>query len=204
MEVLQKILQTIQSCPQKAATKLIAIDGFGGSGKSTLTKKLVDLDSSIQIVGLDKFPYLPNEHPYHPTGAQTRVNIERLQNEVLIPLYKGKKASFQNTFWWPTDQIPEWFNVGPGGIVLVEGCYSFHKNIRHFYDFSIWVDCAPAEAMERAVARDGDTARIHWEKAHAPNERRYVAAQHPQEYVDMLVYNTADKGFILEMAEHIT
>ncbi len=200
---MQKILETIKSYPQKAATKLVAIDGFGGSGKSTFAEKLVKLDSSIQIVGLDKFPYLPNEHPYHSSGAQTRVNIERLKNEVLVPLAAGKEARFQNTFWWPTDQKAEWFTVQPSGIVLIEGCYSFHKDIRDLYDLSIWVDCAPSEAMERAVARDGDAARAHWEEAHAPNEQKYVAAQEPQKNVDLIVSNLAGKGFAID-AEHIT
>ncbi|MBL7067150.1 MAG: AAA family ATPase [Candidatus Marinimicrobia bacterium] len=203
MKDIQKILETIKSCSQKAATKLIAVDGFGGSGKSTLTEKLVELYSSIKVVGLDKFPCLPTEHSYHSVGAQTRINLERFQNEVLIPLSEGKEARFQNTFWWPTDQAPERFTVQPGEIVLIEGCYSFHKDIRHFYDLSIWVDCAPDEAMERAVARDGESGRSLWEEAHAPNERQYVAAQQPQKYVDLIVFNVADKSFFIK-AEHIT
>jgi uridine kinase len=192
MEDLQEILEKIKFCPQKAATKLIAIDGFGGSGKSTFAKKLVELDSSIQIVELDKFPYLPNEYPYHASGVQTRVNLERVQKEVLIPLSIGKDAHFQNTFWWSTDQKPEWFTVQPGGIVLVEGCYSFHTDLRHFYDLSIWVDCASNEAMERAVGRDGNTARVHWEVAHAPNERKYVDIQQPQKYVDLIISTSSN------------
>lgn len=195
MEILEQLLETIKSSPKKAATRLVAVDGFGGSGKSTLAQKLVALDPSIKVVGLDNFPYLPEEHPYHHTGAQTRVNLQRLEKEVLIPLAEGKRARFQNTFWWPTDQKLEWFAIEPGGIVLVEGCYSFHKDIRHYYDLSIWVDCAPDEAMERAIARDGDAARLHWEHAHAPNGERYVAAQKPEKYVDLIVSNTQESSF---------
>lgn len=189
---MQKIFEIISCCSQKAATKLVAIDGFGGSGKSSFTEKLVSFDPSIQIVAVDKFPYLPSEYPYQPSGVQTRVNIDRLKNEVLIPLAIGKEARFQNTFWWPTEQTSEWFRVQPGGIVLIEGCYSFHKIIRDFYDFSIWIDCEPSKAMERAVTRDGDNARTHWEEAHAPNEQKYVIAQEPQKHVDLVVSNVID------------
>lgn len=115
----------------------------------------------------------------------------------MISLAEGKKAKFQNTFWWPTDQKSEWFTVLPGGIVFVEGCYAYHKDIRRFFDFSIWVDCAPDEAMERAVARDGESGRSLWEEAHAPNERKYVATQQPQKQVDVIVSNTSGKGFVI-------
>ncbi|MBI2411193.1 MAG: GrpB family protein [Candidatus Kerfeldbacteria bacterium] len=197
METAKEILQEIRLCSQKGATKLVAIDGFGGSGKSTFAKQLAELDSSIQIAELDKFPYLPEEYPYHPAGAQTRVNLERFEQEVLIPLTQGKEVRFQNTFWWKTDEQPQWFRIQPGGTVLVEGCYSFHKDIRHYYDYSIWIECAPEEAMERAVTRDGDNSRTLWEQVHAPNERKYVNVQHPQDYVDMVVVNTLKEGFVI-------
>ena len=195
MENIQKILAAVTSCSQRSSTKFVAIDGLGGSGKSTLTKKLTELEPTIKVVSLDAFPHLLAEHPYHPTGVQTRVNLDRLQNEVLIPLTEGGEVKFCGTFWWPTDQKPVSYTFQPGGIVLLEGCYSFHKDIRHFFDFSIWVECAPDEALERAIARDGETGRSLWEKAHAPNEYRYVTSHEPQKYVDLIVSNTANKDF---------
>jgi len=48
--------------------------------------------------------------------------------------------------------------------------------------------------MERAVARDGEAGRALWEKARAPNERSYAAAQQPSKYVDVIISNTARRG----------
>lgn len=195
MKILHKILETIKSTPQKTATKLIAIDGLGGSGKSTFAKNIAAINPSIKIAELDKFPHLPKEHPYHPAGAQTRVNLQRFEKEVLIPLTLDKEARFQNTFWWETDEKPKWFTIQPGDLVFVEGCYSFHKDIRQYYDFSIWIECAADIAMKRAISRDGEKGRAIWEEVHAPNEKKYVEAQQPQNFVDLIVSNSSGKDW---------
>lgn len=137
MKTAEKVLENIRACEQKGTTKLIAIDGLGGSGKSSFAKNLLALDAELKILELDHFPYLPEEYPYHPLGAQTRVNLERFQREALIPLSKGEPVVYENTFWWPTSDKPTKHVIPAGGIVLVEGCYTFHSDLRDYYDYSI-------------------------------------------------------------------
>ena len=120
MRTLGKVLENIRACGQKGETKLVAIDGLGGSGKSSFAKGLLALDTELKILELDHFPFLPEEYPYHPLGAQTRVILERFQREALLPLSMGEPAVYENTFWWPTDQKPGKHTVLAGGIVLVE------------------------------------------------------------------------------------
>ncbi len=198
MNIFEEILVAIQTCPRNSATKLVAIDGLGGSGKSTLTHEIVKLDSKIKILESDHFPCLPEEHPYHPAGAQTRVNLGRFQHEALIPLTQGRTAMYENTFWWSTDQKPHAYEIAPGEIVLVEGCYSFHSSLRDYYDYSIWVECSEEEALSRAIKRDGEDGAEIWKQVHAPNERNYAAKQKPMEHVDMIVINEKDGFHIVE------
>ncbi len=196
MKTEEKILENIRICGQKGETKLIAIDGLGGSGKSSFAKSLLALDTELKILELDHFPYLPEEYPYHPLGAQTRVNLERFQREALIPLASGKPAKYENTFWWPTNQKADTHTIPAGGIVLVEGCYSFHSDLRDYYDYSIWVECSEEEALRRAIKRDGEDGAEIWQQVHAPNERSYALRQSPMDYVDLIILN--DSNFLFK------
>ena len=192
MNTLRVILAKIQSCPQRSKTKLIAIDGLGGSGKTTFVYNLKKLCPEFEILSLDHFPCLPEEYPYSKAGAQTRVSLDRFEKQALEPLKHGEKAVYENTFWWPTDEQPQKYEIRPGGPVLIEGCYSFHTRIRKYYDYSIWIQCSPEQALSRAVKRDGESGREIWEKVHAPNEMNYMTKQSPHEAVDIVVDTSSD------------
>jgi uridine kinase len=187
MKILKKVLANIRACEQKGKTKLIAIDGLGGSGKSSFAKSLLTLDPELNILELDHFPCLPKENPYHPLGAQTRVNLERFQREALLPLVNGQPAVYKNSFWWPTHEKPKTYTVPANGTVLVEGCYSFHLELRAFYDYSIWIECPAEEALKRAITRDGEDGANIWQQVHAPNERNYARVQKPMDSVDLVI-----------------
>lgn len=92
MEIFEKIIQEIKLRIQKNKTKLISIDGLGGSGKTSFVMNLLKLEPEFKVLELDHFPCLPEEHPYHIEGAQERVSFDRFINEALIPLSSGKPA----------------------------------------------------------------------------------------------------------------
>lgn len=195
MNTTENILNIIQRTHPKSETKLVAIDGLGGAGKTTFVNRLVALDTDIKVLELDHFPCLPEENPYHPVGAQTRVNLDRFKKEALIPLTLGSPAIYENTFWWKTSENPKRYEIPSGGIVLVEGCYSYHSDLREFYDYSIWINCSDDEALKRAIKRDGEDGAEIWKKVHAPNERNYALLQKPMEYVDLII-NNEEEGFV--------
>ena len=189
MDTIQDMVNRIELSSQKHKTKLIAVDGLGGSGKSTFVKMVVAINPKIKVLELDHFPCLPEENPYHSAGAQTRVNLDRFKKEAIIPLTLGNQAIYENTFWWPTKEKPKKYEIAPGGVVIVEGCYSYHSELREFYDLSIWISCHKEKALKRAIARDGKQGIEIWQKAHAPNERNYALLQRPMDYVDLIVDN---------------
>lgn len=192
MSVHALILEKIEAAQSEGTTKLIAIDGRGGSGKSTFAARLIELNPGLELLELDSFPCSAEEYPFHQTGTQTRVSTKRILHEALEPLKNGQTAIFKKTFWWKTDDEHPTISVPSGGAVLVEGCYALLPELRPFYDLSIWVECSSQEAIERAIGRDGEEIRLQWETAYFPNEESYIETYNPRDFADLVVKSSGD------------
>ena len=197
MPLVEYILQKIESIQSKGKTKLIAIDGRGGSGKSSLASTLITLAPSFKIVPVDAFPCAPEDHPWHPLGTQTWVNWKRLRDAALLPLASGEDAKFLRTPWWKGQPSGPIEIVAWGGTVIVEGCYSLRRELRDLYDLRIWVEGPVDEAVENAIRRDGEAVRQSWTEAYAPNETAYIESHNPQAAADLVVLNSGSKRFEL-------
>ena len=187
MSQVEEIIRQINVCPAKGRTKLVAIDGRGGAGKSSLAAQFVKHCPDWQIVSVDSFPYSPEKHPWHELGTQTRIDWERLRDQVLLPLAAGHEAIFERTPWWKSQSVMPNESVAAGGTVIVEGCYSLLRELRDLYDFRIWIECSMELALENAVRRDGPYSRVHWEQAYIPNENSYVQKHKPYEAADIVI-----------------
>lgn len=183
------LISQIRNSPQKSSTKLIAIDGRGGSGKSSLAAKLLELDPSFQIIHIDSFPATKEENPFHPLGTQTRISTSRILSSALIPLSRGQEARYTPTPWWiEQPRIEEEIIITPNKTVLVEGCYSLLPEFRDFYDLKIWLECSTTTARERALNRDGgEKDRQVWEEVYIPNEESYIKIHKPQRVAEVII-----------------
>lgn len=105
---------------------------------------------------------------------------------MLAPLLHDAEGRYQR-YDWTADRLAEWRSVEVGGIVIVEGVYALGTELRDAYDFTIWVDCPKEVRLARGLARDGLDARSRWLDAWIPAEERYVAAQRPADFADLVV-----------------
>jgi uridine kinase len=171
----------------------VAIDGRGGSGKTRLVRQLVALDPSLKRLPLDHFPCRADEHPFHPSGVQTRISCARVL-ETLRSLTQNMAAVYERTFWWHTDRDSATLQIEPGGTVLVEGSYALLKDLRPLLDFAIWIECPPALALARALAREAVDAASYsaWMNGHLPTQERYIETQRPSEFADLVLIAEAD------------
>lgn len=194
--IYHRILEAVDTCPARGATKLVAIDGRGGSGKTRLARELMSIDRSLKLLCVDDFPCRADEYPYHPTGVQTRISEARLLM-TLLPLSENAPAAYRKSHWRETERVDPLTRIKPGGTVLVEGCYSLLPSLRSFYDFSIWVECPYEQALAQAMARDGvdEGGRAAWELGHAPNQERYIETHRPSEFADMVLVCTPTAGY---------
>ncbi len=166
---------------------LVGIDGPGGSGKSTVAEQVAQAVGAA-VVRVDDF-YRPSDQRWYGSDADRPIgadfDLQRLRVQVLIPLTAGSPAAYQR-YDWGRDALAETHTVEPRGIVIVEGIYALHKELRDYYHTSIWVECPRSLRWARGLARDGAEAAEQWEQW-MRDEDRYMIEQRPQEAAQLVV-----------------
>lgn len=182
---------------------LVAVDGRGGSGKSTFARQLI---AALQAAGVEPATLIPldgyvlnaREEDWLPLPGRPevrvphRVDVERMAREVLTPLRAGLPGHYRGSEWWDPQSVEE-YEVPPRGVVVVEGCYGLTAGVRALYDARFFFDCSAEESLARALARDvpespdTEVAELVWRNVHVPAETRYIEAQNPRQAADWIV-----------------
>lgn len=178
---------------------IVGIDGLGGSGKTTLAKKLSqDLNKqNYEEVIIHMDDYIVERNKRYQTGYAEwyeyyylQWNIEMLKN-VLFHRLKNNYSKLTLPFYdEKTDSIStKIMKVNPNSIVLIEGVFLQRKEWREFFDFLIFIDCPHKLRIERVLNRDlyiGDyQARINkYKKRYLLGEEHYLNIANPIENAD--------------------
>ena len=170
---------------------LVAIDGPGGAGKSTLVQLLKEqlktLGWIVAVVKHDDFYFPSHQRENQRAGEIGRdFDWERLRDQVLTPIREERSAHYQR-YDWETDVLAEWHTISAPDAVLVEGVYTMRRELTHLYDLKIWVECPRAIRLARGIARDGEKARTIWEQDWMPKEDDYIKTHLPRESTDLLM-----------------
>lgn len=185
MNDIQELVQKILSLPKKQ-TLFIAIDGRGGSGKSTLAERLQKKIQGVTIVHLDDIVY--------PMGKADR---KKVVEQVIIPVKSNKIGKYQ-IYDHQVKKFTVWKEVGPGGIVIIEGVSTLHNDLFSNFDYSIWVECPAEIGMQRGVAREmrqqGENITHKWLK-YMKEEKEYIEEQNPQKKADYILNTNERKSF---------
>ena len=189
---IDKLLDKIRILREEYKSFLVAIDGHGASGKSRLSKELVQLDSQISLIHFDDF-YFSNNVDFGHSINLPAFDWRRLEREVLIPIKNGENTQYQR-FNWELNKLDTWIDVKSETIVLVEGVSSINSRIRDYFDFKIWVDCPLDIRLERAKERDGMDTMELWINDWIPRENNYVISDRPYEYADIIIDGSGQKA----------
>lgn len=179
---LAEITQAVKAKnpPLGMTTKIIAIDGAGGAGKSTLAALLAKELGGAQVLHTDDFASWDNRLSWWP----------RLIKDVLEPLARNGPARYRRTDWGnPNHQ--EWGAVTPATFVILEGVSASREAFQPFLTYSIWVDAPRELRLKRGLDRDGEKARAQWEQWMA-EEDDYVNREQPARRADLVLPGDQD------------
>ncbi|HZK05815.1 MAG TPA: hypothetical protein VFC82_08200 [Actinomycetaceae bacterium] len=175
--------------PQPAGRpRIVAVDGRGASGKSTLAGALAARARRSVIVHTDDVAW---HEPFFAWG-------DLLADRILQPLHRGEDIDFRP---------PAWVRKGREGsiqipfgteTVIIEGTGANQRSFAHLIDATVWVQADFAEAERRGIARDiehgmngnPEETVAFWHEWMS-HEIRFFAADRPWERADVVVAGTA-------------
>lgn len=184
---IRKVSDRIREIYRGKGRCIAAADGRCASGKSTFAAKLARMTGGA-LVHMDDFFLRPEQRtPERYRTPGENVDHERFLEEVLKPLNEGKTAVFHPFDCTVMKISDEWITAEGGGIVIVEGSYSHHPDLREYYDLLIFLDVNPEKQMERIQIRNPDKIeafRTKWIPFEEMYFEKYEVKEHAQIVID--------------------
>lgn len=174
-ELLNELLAAVKhaQAPKGMTTRIVAVDGHGGAGKTTLSEWLAR-ELHAPIIHTDDFASWEN-----PTGWWPA-----LIDKALNPLAAGEPARFTPTSWGEEPQSE--VVVEPHGFVILEGVTASREAFQPYLAYSIWIETPRDTRLARGLERDGESMREQWEKW-MEGEDRYVDRERPADRADSVM-----------------
>ncbi|WP_082477812.1 hypothetical protein [Microbacterium sp. Leaf320] len=155
-----------------AANPVVIIDGRSGAGKTTLARMLVErwpIVGRVQLVALDSI---------YPGWDGLQSGVEHALDGILRPHGRGYLGEWRR--WdWERDAEAESHAVDPALGVLIEGSGILTPATAAIADVRVWLESAEPGRKARALNRDGETYRPHWDRW-AAQEKAHIARDDPR------------------------
>jgi uridine kinase len=143
MNDLETIREKVTGLLSQKQPVLLAIDGYGGSGKTTLARAVQSEFPGSTIITLDDFA----------TDTTSGADRKRFLSQVLAPLSDTNAAHYQR-FNWREKALADWITVEPNGLIVIEGVSVLGEDFNSYYDVRVWIDCSLELASQRMKERD--------------------------------------------------
>jgi uridine kinase len=183
----------------QAAVLVVAIDGHGAAGKSTIASVVAEATGAA-LVHTDDFFEPGPEHRESPCArlrtAQARVSApagpalsayydwRRLRAEALEPLRAGRAATFRRFDWERGAGLDGTVRVTPEPLIVLEGVFSASPELSDLVDRSVFVDTPEPERLRRLRAQ---VTPEEWDDEWLKAEQAYFGASRPPSSFDLIV-----------------
>ena len=167
-----------ERAPRLGRTRLIALDGRSGAGKTWLAGELATPLGAPVIHMDDLYPGWDG-----PAAAG-----DALADWVIAPLARGEQARWRR-FDWDAMSYAEWHRTEPADVVLLEGCGSVRSALAARYAARIWVEAPAADRRRRLRARPDWVAYEPQARRWAELEDQLYRAEQTRQHCDLTVEN---------------
>lgn len=162
-----------------ASNPVVLIDGCSGAGKSSLAARVAarwPLAGRVQVIALDSL---------YPGWDGLDGGVERALVGILRPHGRGRLGAWQRWDWERATEA-ETHAVDPALGVIVEGSGLLTPATAALGDVRVWLEAPESERKHRALTRDGESYRPHWERW-AAQERVHIARDDPRSLASRIV-----------------
>lgn len=161
--------------PKAGQTRVVAIDGRSGSGKTSLAAVLrAELNA----------PVVTLEDLYGGWSGLER-GIDLLVSEVLEPLSEGRAARVPKYDWVAARWAASWV-LEPPEVMIVEGVGAAARRAAAYESLLIWIESAESVRKKRALDRDGVTFAPYWDMW-AAQEEEMLARERTPDRADLVI-----------------
>ena len=177
------LCKAIEKLIERKGSAVVAIDGMCASGKSTVANYLADV-FDCNIIHADDF-FLPPEKRTKERLAEIGGNMDREKlASVLESAVNGDFSYRPYQCWLQREGEKLYFKAKP--LLIVEGSYSLHPELRRFYDICALSHISAEEQLARIKRRDPeliDRFVNEW----IPMENRYFEGMRIADTADFII-----------------
>jgi cytidylate kinase len=130
--------------PSHLATRVIAVDGYSGAGKSLFATRLAT-EMGAEYINTDDLV---------PGWTGLGDSVALLAEWVLEPITAGEAARWHR-YDWELLRYTEWVDLAPCDTLVVDGCGAGHRSLAPNLSWLVWVT-APAELRARRLPLRSD------------------------------------------------
>ena len=206
-QIARKVNQKIKKWAQKDNKLIVAIDGYAGSGKTSVVNRIAELNSSCLVVHLDDFikPWQVRKHMLDTARNPLKVfeyrwyrynSVERLVKRftsvstgyIRLKVYDFGKNKFI------TSQV---FNLSKN-ILIIEGVFLLHPQHKRntFWQKRIFLNADLEKADNRKIAQIKQKFGAEWSPEDHPDSclyyfnkvyMQYLNRYHPEQKADLII-----------------
>lgn len=170
----------LRSAPGVMTTRVIAIDGPGGAGKTTFATQLA-AEVDAEVVHTDDFAGFDRPAEWWPQVIET----------VLDPLFHNRPVEpFKRARWTP-DEPEQTVSLKPSPYLVLEGVRAACEDFAPFLTYTIFFDAPRAVRRVRASRRYSGALPADWERW-AEGQEMYRQRERPDKRADVVVIDRRD------------
>lgn len=182
---MEQLIKRLKACD---TASLIGIDGMCAAGKTTLANLLAK-ELSCPVVHMDDF-YVPMSQRFEGWQHSPEGNADygRIIHEVILPFKAGGSFAYR-PFDCKSQSPQEAVTVSSPKILIIEGTYSCHPQLREYYDHRVFLSVSPELRRQRLLDRGGKNALKSFTDLWIPMEQLYFDAYAPHACCDTVLFD---------------